>query len=200
MSERRRRRGGGEWPAGGEASPRYRKPWQRADSQHAPRRPLDRYEWRTSARLTPGADETADQGAGGRREPLGPPGVSAEHGGRGGRGGPGSLRRLIPFLRSLSEPGTGGGSDRPPLRKAESDAERSGPWAGGRLTSWSRRIGRALSSRGGARDDGAAADVKGPPSHRFSCGQTPQADSSMWERKFCVLTDSQLILLNRDDE
>uniref|UniRef100_UPI003AABA2CC ras GTPase-activating protein nGAP isoform X2 n=1 Tax=Centroberyx gerrardi TaxID=166262 RepID=UPI003AABA2CC len=43
-------------------------------------------------------------------------------------------------------------------------------------------------------------DVKGPPSHRFSCGQTPQADSSMWERKFCVLTDSQLILLNRDDE
>ncbi|XP_029929695.1 ras GTPase-activating protein nGAP isoform X3 [Myripristis murdjan] len=43
-------------------------------------------------------------------------------------------------------------------------------------------------------------DVKGPPSHRFSCGQSPQTDSSMWDRRFCILTDSQLILLNRDDE
>ncbi|XP_054870466.1 ras GTPase-activating protein nGAP isoform X2 [Amphiprion ocellaris] len=43
-------------------------------------------------------------------------------------------------------------------------------------------------------------DVKGPPAHRFSCGQSPYTDSSAWERKFCILTDSQLILLNKDDE
>ncbi|XP_028328964.1 ras GTPase-activating protein nGAP isoform X3 [Gouania willdenowi] len=43
-------------------------------------------------------------------------------------------------------------------------------------------------------------DVKGPPAHRFSCGQSPYTNSSSWERKFCILTDSQLILLNKDDE
>uniref|UniRef100_A0A7N8WQK5 RAS protein activator like 2 n=1 Tax=Mastacembelus armatus TaxID=205130 RepID=A0A7N8WQK5_9TELE len=43
-------------------------------------------------------------------------------------------------------------------------------------------------------------DVKGPPAHRFSCGQSPYTDSSAWERKFCILTDSQLILLNKDEE
>lgn len=43
-------------------------------------------------------------------------------------------------------------------------------------------------------------DVKGAPAHRFSCGQSPYTDSGSWERKFCILTDSQLILLNKDDE
>ncbi|CAK6982984.1 ras GTPase-activating protein nGAP, partial [Scomber scombrus] len=41
--------------------------------------------------------------------------------------------------------------------------------------------------------------VKGPPAHRFSCGQSPYTDSSAWDRKYCILTDSQLILLTRDD-
>ncbi|MEQ2250674.1 hypothetical protein ILYODFUR_003360, partial [Ilyodon furcidens] len=43
-------------------------------------------------------------------------------------------------------------------------------------------------------------DVKGPPAHRFSCGQSPYTDGAAWERKFCILTDSQLILLNKDEE
>ncbi|CAJ1073092.1 ras GTPase-activating protein nGAP isoform X6 [Xyrichtys novacula] len=43
-------------------------------------------------------------------------------------------------------------------------------------------------------------DVKGPPAHRFSCGQSPYTDSRAWDRKFCILTDSQLILLNKDEE
>ncbi|KAM4728861.1 ras GTPase-activating protein nGAP isoform 1-T1 [Anableps anableps] len=43
-------------------------------------------------------------------------------------------------------------------------------------------------------------DVKGPPAHRFSCGQSPYADAAAWERRFCILTDSQLILLNKDEE
>ncbi|KAF0046429.1 hypothetical protein F2P81_000062 [Scophthalmus maximus] len=42
--------------------------------------------------------------------------------------------------------------------------------------------------------------VKGPPAHRFSCGQSPYSDSAAWERKFCILTDSQLVLLTKDDE
>uniref|UniRef100_A0A6Q2ZBD7 RAS protein activator like 2 n=1 Tax=Esox lucius TaxID=8010 RepID=A0A6Q2ZBD7_ESOLU len=43
-------------------------------------------------------------------------------------------------------------------------------------------------------------DVKGPPTHRFSCGQSPYSETSMWERKYCILTDSQLILLNKEEE
>ncbi|KAM4556052.1 ras GTPase-activating protein nGAP isoform 3-T3 [Fundulus diaphanus] len=43
-------------------------------------------------------------------------------------------------------------------------------------------------------------DVKGPPAHRFSCGQSPYTDGTAWDRKFCILTDSQLILLNKDEE
>uniref|UniRef100_A0A3B5MQR0 Uncharacterized protein n=1 Tax=Xiphophorus couchianus TaxID=32473 RepID=A0A3B5MQR0_9TELE len=40
----------------------------------------------------------------------------------------------------------------------------------------------------------------GPPAHRFSCGQSPYSDGAAWERRFCILTDSQLILLNKDEE
>ncbi|NWY05522.1 NGAP protein, partial [Nothoprocta ornata] len=43
-------------------------------------------------------------------------------------------------------------------------------------------------------------DVKGPPTHRLSCGQSPYAETTTWERKYCVLTDSQLLLLNREKE
>ncbi|XP_066453567.1 ras GTPase-activating protein nGAP isoform X2 [Eleutherodactylus coqui] len=43
-------------------------------------------------------------------------------------------------------------------------------------------------------------DVKGPPTHRLSCGQSPYTESTTWERKYCILTESQLVLLNREDE
>lgn len=43
-------------------------------------------------------------------------------------------------------------------------------------------------------------DVKGPPSHRFSCGQSPFLEPSVWEKKYCILTNNQLILLNREEE
>ncbi|KAM4640538.1 ras GTPase-activating protein nGAP isoform 1-T1 [Discoglossus pictus] len=43
-------------------------------------------------------------------------------------------------------------------------------------------------------------DVKGPPTHRMSCGQSPYTESTIWERKYCILTESQLVLLNREDE
>lgn len=43
-------------------------------------------------------------------------------------------------------------------------------------------------------------DVKGPPSHHLSCGQSPFTEPCVWERKYCILTDSQLILLNKEEE
>ncbi|CAJ0918849.1 unnamed protein product [Ranitomeya imitator] len=43
-------------------------------------------------------------------------------------------------------------------------------------------------------------DVKGPPTHRLSCGQSPYTETTTWERKYCILTESQLVLLNREDE
>ncbi|XP_056149974.1 ras GTPase-activating protein nGAP isoform X2 [Lampris incognitus] len=42
-------------------------------------------------------------------------------------------------------------------------------------------------------------DVKGPPAHRLSCGQSPYTDS-VWESRYCILTDRQLILLTKDEE
>ncbi|OXB84302.1 UNVERIFIED_CONTAM: hypothetical protein H355_007185 [Colinus virginianus] len=43
-------------------------------------------------------------------------------------------------------------------------------------------------------------NVKGPPTHRLSCGQSPYTETTTWERKYCILTDSQLVLLNREKE
>ncbi|XP_043941196.1 ras GTPase-activating protein nGAP isoform X2 [Protopterus annectens] len=43
-------------------------------------------------------------------------------------------------------------------------------------------------------------DVKGPPTHRMSCGQAPCSETTTWERKFCILTDTQLVILNREEE
>lgn len=43
-------------------------------------------------------------------------------------------------------------------------------------------------------------DVKGPPAYHFSCGQRAYSNSGSWERKFCILTDCQLILVNEDEE
>ncbi|XP_053739242.1 ras GTPase-activating protein nGAP isoform X2 [Synchiropus splendidus] len=43
-------------------------------------------------------------------------------------------------------------------------------------------------------------DVKGSPPHRLSCGQSPESTSAIWDRKFCILTDSQLLLIHRDDQ
>lgn len=42
--------------------------------------------------------------------------------------------------------------------------------------------------------------MKGPPTHRLSCGQSPYTETTTWERKYCILTDSQLVLLNREKE
>ncbi|XP_028284200.1 ras GTPase-activating protein nGAP isoform X2 [Parambassis ranga] len=109
---------------------------------------------------------------------------------------PGPLRRI--FLRSLSEPGAGNSAEKEALRKVGSDARTESAPFSSFISSLSRRISRVL--RDEAQAEGGQSDVKGPPAHRFSCGQSPYTDSGAWERKFCILTDSQLILLNKDDE
>ncbi|XP_057713604.1 ras GTPase-activating protein nGAP isoform X2 [Corythoichthys intestinalis] len=43
-------------------------------------------------------------------------------------------------------------------------------------------------------------EVKGPAAHHLSCGQSPYLDAGMWEKKFCVLTDSQLLLFSNHQQ
>ncbi|XP_040911612.1 ras GTPase-activating protein nGAP isoform X4 [Toxotes jaculatrix] len=188
----------------------YRKPWQRSDPQPASEQPLDRYEWRTSARLAQRAAKMSPpEGKGHSTEPLHlrllslprfstVPDNRSRDRSQEGPSRPGSLRRIFPYLRSMSEPGTGNGPEKTALRKVGSDADRQPPSVSGFFSSFSRRISRILRDEPEA--GGGESDVKGPPAHRFSCGQSPYTDSGAWERKFCILTDSQLILLNRDDE
>ncbi|ERE72402.1 ras GTPase-activating protein nGAP-like protein [Cricetulus griseus] len=59
---------------------------------------------------------------------------------------------------------------------------------------------RMLSLKGEATNEPVEEDVKGPPTHRLSCGQSPYTETTSWERKYCILTDSQLVLLNKEKE
>ncbi|XP_072544356.1 ras GTPase-activating protein nGAP isoform X2 [Salminus brasiliensis] len=102
----------------------------------------------------------------------------------------------VPYLRSASEPGTNVNRETSQLQQAQTGLPLSGI-----LLSMSQRISRMLT----ARDEPSTPemgedDVKGPPSHRFSCGLSPFSKPSVWERKYCILTDRQLILLNKEEE
>ncbi|XP_048101685.1 ras GTPase-activating protein nGAP isoform X2 [Alosa alosa] len=104
--------------------------------------------------------------------------------------------RAPPYHRSLSESGTRATATTLPLRFDYSAVSLSGL-----VSSVTRRLGRFLSLREDLYPaEPAQDDVKGPPTHRFSCGQSPFSEPSVWERKYCILTDSQLILLNREEE
>ncbi|XP_069497260.1 ras GTPase-activating protein nGAP isoform X2 [Ambystoma mexicanum] len=100
----------------------------------------------------------------------------------------------VQFIRSMSEPAgpmTTAGTKKPVLRKVES--EEGEVFRHGFLSSLSRSLHFSCSQKENK-------DVKGPPTHRLSCGQSPYTDTTTWERKYCILTDSQLVLLNREDE
>ncbi|XP_069367456.1 ras GTPase-activating protein nGAP isoform X3 [Paralichthys olivaceus] len=179
----------------------YRKPWWRSD--HQPEQLLGRYKWRTSARLAQRAANTSSpevKGHSVRPHHLLSSGavtnVRSEDRFHDGPVTPGSLHRILPFLRSMSEPSTGDSPERTALRKTGSDADRRSPFVRSFIRSFTRSIG----IRDDPETDGGESDIKGPPAHRFSCGQSPYTDSGAWERKFCILTDSQLLLLNKDDE
>ncbi|KAG5272353.1 hypothetical protein AALO_G00164560 [Alosa alosa] len=42
------------------------------------------------------------------------------------------------------------------------------------------------------------ADMAGPPGHWISCGH-PCADRAVWNPRYCVLTDSQMLLLDKEE-
>ncbi|CAK6982715.1 ras GTPase-activating protein nGAP isoform X2, partial [Scomber scombrus] len=126
---------GGEGPVQGPCHAshrwhRYRKPWRR---DTAPEQPLDRYKWRTSAHLAP-------EGKGHGTEPphqrmLSLPRLSGTATPRTG-----SLRRVLPFLRSMSEPGTTGEQG----GAAASQAERRVGSVSSFISSLHRRMSRIL--------------------------------------------------------
>ncbi|XP_030581501.1 ras GTPase-activating protein nGAP isoform X2 [Archocentrus centrarchus] len=184
----------------------YRRPWRRTSAPPASEQPLDRYKWRTSARLVArSAGTSAPEGKEPTMEPshrrlLSLPRFGTLPNPKKQSAEPGALQRI--FLRSMSEPGAENDAVRAPLRKVELDADRRAPSVSTFINSLSRRISRVLreEGRGGEGDGGGEDDVKGPPAHRLSCGQSPYTDSGSWDRKFCILTDTQLILLNKDDE
>lgn len=114
----------------------YRKPWRTFEPEPGSEQPLDRYQWRTSG------EQNLE-----RPQLFGLLKTSTLSRQRNQNQDPdkhGSLRRIIPFFRSMSEPGATGGSDRTPLRKAGSDAERRAPSVSSFISTLSRRISRVL--------------------------------------------------------
>ncbi|XP_075364014.1 ras GTPase-activating protein nGAP isoform X1 [Mycteria americana] len=121
----------------------------------------------------------------------------------------------VPFNRSLSEPvpHLGNRNAKPFLQAMHSvDSEQQGYFIRGIFSSLSSGFSKILSRKGepgsesvneGKTDNNQidlSTDVKGPPTHRLSCGQSPYTETTTWERKYCILTDSQLVLLNREKE
>ncbi|XP_056353345.1 ras GTPase-activating protein nGAP isoform X5 [Oenanthe melanoleuca] len=122
-------------------------------------------------------------------------------------------RLRVPFSRSVSEPEARSGSARPFLQAVRSlDAGQQGYLLRGVFSSRSSGFAKITSPKGDPVSESIAegktedyqfllsADVKGPPTHRLSCGQSPYTEMTTWERKYCILTDSQLVLLNREKE
>nr|XP_046215936.1 ras GTPase-activating protein nGAP-like isoform X3 [Oncorhynchus gorbuscha] len=183
----------------------YRKPWPTQLSQFTPEKALDGYDWRISARLDSRAHSALEPihfrvlSLPGRMTPSSSTTGPAEQ--HSGQERLRSLRSLIPYHRSVSEPGAGSSTDKTAVRKGLSDGEdQNGPFVHGLFSSVSRRISRILNIKDEPDPENQVPDVKGPPTHRFSCGQSPYSETSMWERKYCILTDSQLILLNKEEE
>ncbi|XP_020318213.1 ras GTPase-activating protein nGAP isoform X2 [Oncorhynchus kisutch] len=183
----------------------YRKPWPKQLSQSTPEKPLDGYDWRISARLDSRAHSALEpihfrvlSLPGRKTTSSSTTGPAEQHSGQERLR---SLRSLIPYHRSVSEPGAGSSTDKTAVRKGLSDGEdQNGPFVHGLFSSVSRRISRILNIKDETDPENQVPDVKGPPTHRFSCGQSPYSETSMWERKYCILTDSQLILLNKEEE
>ncbi|MGH0137507.1 UNVERIFIED_CONTAM: hypothetical protein FKN15_001020 [Acipenser sinensis] len=106
----------------------------------------------------------------------------------------------IPFSRSVSEPGTNAVTEKPALRQVYSDAEQRQHFLQGLFSTVSSQVSRILSHKEEPCKGTPKGDVKGPPTHRLSCGQSPYTETTTWERKYCILTDNQLILLNKEEE
>ncbi|XP_049339105.1 ras GTPase-activating protein nGAP isoform X3 [Astyanax mexicanus] len=105
-------------------------------------------------------------------------------------------RTKVPYLRSASEPGT-----KASIEILQRPQTQAGVPFSGILLSMSQRISRILAARDRpSTPEMGEDDVKGPPSHHFSCGLLPFSTPGVWERKYCILTDRQLILFNKEEE
>ncbi|XP_067584847.1 ras GTPase-activating protein nGAP isoform X7 [Pseudorca crassidens] len=112
-----------------------------------------------------------------------------------------SLR--VPFSRSLSEPEHRCSIRfvrRWPTSVGSMESEQQGYFIRGIFSTLSSGFSRMLSLKEESTNEPVREDVKGPPTHRLSCGQSPYTDTTTWERKYCILTDSQLVLLNKEKE
>ncbi|XP_039590355.1 ras GTPase-activating protein nGAP isoform X2 [Polypterus senegalus] len=105
----------------------------------------------------------------------------------------------IPYNRSLSEPGPCSVIKKSELRQTCSEALEKQHVFKGIFSTVSHRFER-ISDKNHLLKQSKTEDVKGPPTHRMSCGQSPYTETTTWERKYCILTDSQLILLNKEEE
>lgn len=135
---------------------RHRKPWRSSQPRLSPQQPLDRYKWRTST--CPPPRETAPIGSGRIREPIYLQLLSHLRFGRHSREqsptgrqsqtrtrpDPGSLHRILPYLRSLSEPGTSSGQRMMADGEMETDTGHRAPTVSSIFTLFSRRISRVL--------------------------------------------------------
>ncbi|XP_059503726.1 ras GTPase-activating protein nGAP isoform X3 [Stegostoma tigrinum] len=104
-----------------------------------------------------------------------------------------------PYHRSISEPGCPSHIEKPPLRQVHSDAEQRIDFMRGFFTTVSSRLSKLLRHKEEPDVDSVQEDVKGPPTHRLSCGQSPYTETA-WDQKYCMLTDNQMILLNKEEE
>ncbi|XP_044295057.1 ras GTPase-activating protein nGAP isoform X5 [Varanus komodoensis] len=112
-----------------------------------------------------------------------------------------------PFCRSLSEPAPHWRERSTKLEGGEQDSYFTRGFFSTLSNSFSKVLNRkgeqnaALANEGTENDlMDLTADVKGPPTHRLSCGQTPDSETVIWETKYSLLTDSQLVLLNKEKE
>ncbi|MEQ2225822.1 hypothetical protein ILYODFUR_021402 [Ilyodon furcidens] len=118
----------------------YRKPWRVFEPQPGPEQPLDQYQWRTSE------DQNLERPHlfGLLRTSTLPRPQNQSQNQNPDLNKHGSLHRIIPFFRSMSEPGATSGSQGTLLRKAGSDAEHRAPSVSSFISTLSRRISRVL--------------------------------------------------------
>ncbi|XP_060088475.1 ras GTPase-activating protein nGAP isoform X8 [Heteronotia binoei] len=116
----------------------------------------------------------------------------------------------VPFCRSLSEP-TPHWRDRITKPFSQPEGNQENYFIRGFFSTLSGSFNKVLSRKGEQcvsvtneetenEQMDLTEDVKGPPTHRLSCGQSPDSETVIWETKYSILTDSQLVLLNKEKE
>nr|XP_032814411.1 ras GTPase-activating protein nGAP-like isoform X2 [Petromyzon marinus] len=72
-----------------------------------------------------------------------------------------------------------------------------------RRQAWRRAVSdperRGAAPSGATTLGGLSSDVKGPPTHHMSCGQSPYTERGDWSQRFCILSDSEMLLLEREE-